>query len=381
LSLNLQLVHAVLTGRIKVARPVRSASSLCGRKTQWRTLQVHLNLVMKKYWWPLLFLLVLTAACRHENKPLSFYYWKTQFSLNNYERTVLKEHNVKSLYVRYFDVDLKPGEQQPTPVSPIQPDSSIRPYHVIPVIFIRNRTFERLPAAGIPTLARNVLTLVAQINHSQNIQTGQIQFDCDWTDRTRDKFFQFIKEYRARSNQIISATIRLHQVKYKEITGVPPVDHGVLMYYNMGAISGDNNNSIYEKSIANKYNSYIKTYPLPLDVALPVFSWALTIRDGKVVELLSKINFPQFENDSNFIKVSSDRYQVKHACFKSGYYFKENDQIKKEHVPASDLIDITNQINKYTNHKIGKLIFYDLDSTNLVQYETDVLEKALDNLD
>ncbi|HEY1199568.1 MAG TPA: hypothetical protein VGE79_01240, partial [Niastella sp.] len=61
-------------------------------------------------------------------------------------------------------------------------------------------------------------------------------------------------------------------------------------------------------------------------------------------------------------------------------YFKENDQIKQEHVPATDLLDITNQINKYTNHKIGKLIFYDLDSTNLVQYDKDVFEKALNNL-
>lgn len=338
-------------------------------------------IIMKKFWWPLLFLLVLTAGCRHQNKPLSFYYWKTQFTLNDYERSVLKEHDVKSLYVRYFDVDINPGDGQPIPVSPIKPDSSIKSYRVIPVIFLRNRTFEHLAPDSITNLAINVVALVNLINMSQGIRTEQIQFDCDWTERTRDKFFQFIKEYRIQSNQIISATIRLHQVKYKEITGIPPVDYGVLMYYNMGAISGDNNNSIYERSIADKYNSYIKSYPLPLDVALPVFSWGLAIRDGKVVELLNKINFPQFENDSNFIKINSARYQVKHACFKSGYYFKENDQIKKEHVPATDLVDITNQINKYTNHKIGKLIFYDLDSTNLVQYETDVLEKALNNLD
>lgn len=311
---------------------------------------------------------------------MSFYYWKTQFTLNDYEKGILYKHDVKSLYVRYFDIDFTPEDKEPVPVSPIKPDSSIRQYQVIPVIFIRNRTFERLTADNIPMLVKNVAFLVNLINQSQSIRPTQIQFDCDWTERTRDKFFEFIKQYRAHNNQIISATIRLHQVKYKEITGVPPVDYGVLMYYNMGAINGDNNNSIYEKSIADKYNSYIRSYPLPLDVALPVFSWGLTIRDGKVVELLNKINFTQFENDSNFIKADSDRYQVKHACFKSGYYFKENDQIKQEHVPAGDLQDITNQINKYTNHKIGKLIFYDLDSTNLVQYDKDVFEKALNNL-
>jgi hypothetical protein len=220
---------------------------------------------------------------------------------------------------------------------------------------------------------------VAQINHSQQLATAEIQFDCDWTERTRDNFFQFIRQYRAISSQTVSSTIRLHQVKYKERTGVPPVDYGVLMYYNIGAINGDNTNSIYERSVANRYNSFIKSYPLPLDVALPVFSWGLTIRDGKVVELLNEINFSQFQNDSNFTQLGSDRYLTKHACFKAGHYFKEKDEVKQEHVPARDLLDITTQINEHSNHRIGKLIVYDLDSTNLIQYEKDIFKKVLNN--
>ena len=31
----------------------------------------------------------------------------------------------------------------------------------------------------------------------------------------------------------MSATIRLHQVKYRADTGVPPVDRGMLMAYNL----------------------------------------------------------------------------------------------------------------------------------------------------
>lgn len=335
---------------------------------------------MKKYWWSLLIVITLMAACRHQSKPVSFYYWKTQFSLNGFEKSILKEHAVKSLYVRYFDIDFKPEDEQPAPVSPIQLDTAIQAFRIIPVVFIKNRTFERLPAAGIAALAKDVHYLVTQINRSQNIVTREIQFDCDWTERTRDNFFLFIQHYRTISAQTISSTIRLHQVKYKERTGIPPVDYGVLMYYNMGAINGDNNNSIYERSVANRYNSFIKTYPLPLDVALPIFSWGLTIREGKVVELLNKINFTQFENDSNFVRISNDRYVTKHACFKAGYYFREKDEIKQEHVPADDLLEITKQINQYTNHRIGKLIFYDLDSTNLVQYEKDIFEKVRNNI-
>jgi len=336
---------------------------------------------MKKHQWLFLLSFVLLAACQQHKKPISFYYWKTQFALNGYEKSVLQENAADTLYVRYFDIDFKPEADQPAPVSPIQLDTSIRQFNVIPVIFIKNRTFERLKAVDVPALVQNVLQLIAQINSSQQVRTWEVQFDCDWTERTRDNFFQFIQQYRAITGEKISATIRLHQVKYKEITGVPPVDYGVLMYYNMGAINGDNNNSIYERSVANRYNAYIKSYPLPLDVALPVFSWGLQIRNGKVVELLNKINFTQFGNDSNFIKVSSNRYLTKNACFKAGYYFQQKDEIKGEHVPAEDLMEITNQINKYTNHRIGKLIFYDLDSTNLIQYEEDIFKKVLNNTD
>jgi len=334
---------------------------------------------MKIYRWLILLLIVVFAACRHRPKPLSFYYWKTQFTLNGYEKSVLKDYGVKSLYVRYFDVDFKPEDDQPSPVSPVQLDTAVQACRVIPVIFIKNRTFERLQVADIPALAQHVFALVAQINQSQRIATTEIQFDCDWTERTRDKFFQFIQQYRTITPQTISATIRLHQVKYKERTGVPPVDYGVLMYYNMGAISGDNTNSIYERSIANRYNASIKTYPLPMDVALPVFSWAQTVRNGKVVDLLNKTNATQFENDSNFTRINKTRFMAKHACFKGGYYFKEKDEIKLEQVQAEDLLDITTQINQNTNHRIGKLIFYDLDSTNLVQYEKDIFKKVLNH--
>lgn len=335
---------------------------------------------MKKHRWLYLLLLVLLACKQQHPKPVSFYYWKTQFSLNGYEKNVLKENAVDTLYVRYFDIDLKPKATQPAPVSPIQPDSSIKQYQVVPVIFIKNRTFERLPAAEVPALASNVFHLVSQINQSQHLTTREIQFDCDWTEGTRNNFFQFIQQYRLLAKERISATIRLHQVKYKERTGVPPVDRGVLMYYNMGAINGDDNNSIYESSVANRYNAYIRSYPLPLDVALPLFSWGLQMRNGRVIELLNKINFTQFENDPNFIRSHGNRYLAKNACFKAGYYFQQGDEIKPERVTADDLLEITNQINQYTNRHIGKLIFYDLDSTNLIQYEKDIFKKVRNNL-
>jgi hypothetical protein len=328
----------------------------------------------------LLFALLPLASCRHQQKPLSFYYWKTQFSLGTVEKKVLQDHTVQQLYVRYFDIDFAPEAMRPEPVSPIQLNNDIKPYTIVPVIYIKNRTFEKLDTAGVRQLAQHVLHLVSQINTSHQLQTREIQFDCDWTDGTKDKYFLFIQQYRALSKLIITATIRLHQVKYKEKTGIPPVDRGVLMYYNMGTINTGDQNSIYDKNTASRYNAYLATYPLQLDIALPIFSWGYTIREGKVVQLLNKINVGHFKNDSNFIPAGPGRFLAKQACFKAGYYFKQEDMVKLEFVPEQDLRDITSAINRYAGHRVQQVIFYDLDSVNIVQYDSTVFKKVLDNL-
>ena len=172
----------------------------------------------------------------------------------------------------------------------------------------------------------------------------------------------------------------MHQVKYKQRTGIPPVDQGVLMYYNMGEINAGTANSIYEKDIASRYNTYIKSYPLALDIALPIFSWGYIIRKGKVVQLLNKINFTYFKNDSNFTAAGRDRFLARQACFKAGYYFQQYDTIKLEHVPAAELVDMAKEINKNAG-RIGTVILYDLDSSNIAQYDKDIFDKILDHID
>ena len=35
----------------------------------------------------------------------SIYYWKTRFTLDDYEQSFLKTHDIHRMYVKYFDVD------------------------------------------------------------------------------------------------------------------------------------------------------------------------------------------------------------------------------------------------------------------------------------
>lgn len=327
----------------------------------------------------LLVIILFTASCsRDTTRHISFYYWKTSFHLNNYEKQTLADNAVQTVYVRYCDVDLEPGAASPKPVATIAFDTTAHTYNIVPVIFIKNRTFIKTQPAAVSALADSVFKLVSQINSTQKINPPEIQFDCDWTETTRENYFLFINRYRAISKQRISCTIRLHQVKYPGTTGIPPVDRGVLMYYNMGSINAGPQRSIYEKSVAGKYNSFISTYPLPLDVALPIFSWGLKIRNGRVTELLNKIYSRHFENDSNFRYLNKNLFTAVHPCFKAGYYFARGDAVKIEQVSTSDLFEMADDINRNSNKNINSIIFYDLDSANLVQYEKNLYKKVVD---
>ena len=66
---------------------------------------------MKKYYLIICLLISITlisctdSASLESNKENSIYYWRTTFSLSDNERDFLKAHDVKKIYVRFFDVD------------------------------------------------------------------------------------------------------------------------------------------------------------------------------------------------------------------------------------------------------------------------------------
>lgn len=323
-----------------------------------------------------IYLIVIITSCNKRPAPgISFYYWKTRFELNEYENRVMTDNQVQSLYIRYFDVDIDAVTNEPKPISVIHFVSPIIPKTVIPVVYIKNRVFEKVDTSSILNLAKNIHQFITVFNEKNKMVASEIQFDCDWTEKTKNAFFLFLDNFKHLSNVKLSATIRLHQVKYSERTGIPPVEEGVLMFYNMGAISPADANSIYEKKNALKYVSSLNHYPLPLNIALPVFSWGIGTRNGKVQYLLNKMYYADFEKDSNFVMISPGRFKAKRSFFKSGYYVMENDEVKVENIDAKDLEEMAVLLRKNISRPVEKLIFYDLDSSNIINYDPNIFQK------
>ncbi|MDQ6528915.1 hypothetical protein [Flavobacterium sp. LHD-85] len=288
----------------------------------------------------------------------------------------MKENNVQKLYVRYFDIGLHPESNFPIPISPIRFEENLKEYSIVPVVFIQNKVMLQ-PNLDVNDLAQKTFGFIEQINSKNKIASQEIQIDCDWTLKSKENYLKFIEVFKKLSKKKLSATIRLHQVKYFKKTKIPNVDSGVLMYYNMGSIAPDSLNSIYDKKVAERYLKSLKRYPLHLDFAFPIFSWGVHIRNNKVIGLRSKMNSRALEKDSNFEKMSPIFFRVKHSNYKNGVFYEENDLLKMEEIKPDDLKEMAEDLQDNLVEKPNEIIFYDLDEFNLNNYEKNTFKQII----
>ncbi|MCR4032895.1 MULTISPECIES: hypothetical protein [Flavobacterium] len=331
---------------------------------------------MLKRFFPILILFLLLSCSKSEKPTISFYYWKTVFRFSEKEKEALTANHVQKLYVRYFDIGLHPENKFPIPISPVRFEVNPKEYSIVPVVFIQNKVM-LLPNLDVNELAQKTFDFIEQINSKNSIPCQEIQIDCDWTLKSKENYLRFIEVFKKLSKKKLSATIRLHQVKYFKKTKIPNVDSGVLMYYNMGSIAPDSLNSIYDQKVAAKYLSSLKKYPLHLDFAFPIYSWGVHIRNNKVIGLRSKINIKDLQNDPNFEKTSEIFFRAKQSNYKNGVFYEANDLLKIEEITKEDLKEMAEDLDENLPEKPNQIIFYDLDEFNLNNYEKNIFEQVI----
>ncbi len=371
---------------------------------------------MKGRWYKItivLFALAIGLLACEESQPKvltpCFYYWKTNLQLTGNELLFLDSLGVKKLYVKFFDVDWSDADGQPQPHAQVQIDTAgLKGVEVVPAVFITNRTFLKLQTEQIPALAERIFLKIkslAQPHQSPGyLEIRSIQFDCDWTAQTRDKFFALLEYFkalpmalpptRADSEQegassasgflnslTLSATIRLHQLKYFEKTGVPPVDRGMLMFYNMSDLEKwETSNSILDLEEAGKYLSPDFRYPLPLDLALPLFHWGVLFRDGYFFKLINNLEEESLQDTTRFAPIGTGRFIVKKSTYLKGFYLYEGDLIRLEAVTATQLEGGAALLSRLTLPLSLDIAFYHMDERLLKDFPAAVLEKALEEL-
>ncbi|TDS11038.1 hypothetical protein [Sphingobacterium paludis] len=319
-------------------------------------------------------LIVFFCCCSHPSDlpSVSFYYWKTNLQLGTSEENTLRQNHTGRLYVRYFDVGLQNGE--PFPISAIL-FKTIPKQDIVPVVYIKNEVVLS-KNVDMAALAKRIVAYLEQINVHYGIHSKELQLDCDWSLGSKAKFFELVHALKQQRPWRLSCTIRLHQVKYFEKTGVPDVDYGVLMYYNMGQISANQTNSIYDRQTAATYIKSLSKYPLPLNIALPIFSWGVHLRQGKVINLLRKIDETDLRNHPHLQQSGNGIFKIRREGIYFGQLFAAGDEIKLENVAPEDLLEMANDLSRYLREQPDELIFYDLDSTNIDHYDKEIFQQT-----
>jgi hypothetical protein len=333
---------------------------------------------MRFFKWLFFLLLLNFESCTAPRAPrqveTSFYFWRTQFQLNSIEQNYLKSLNVRQLYVRVFDVDWNEYENQAVPIGEIRSNLTHKiNLPIIPTVFITNRTMLQLPDNQVISLAEKITQKIFRLSEEITSQKiSEIQLDCDWSEKTRAKYFQLLEaiNQQVKAQKIsLSATIRLHQFKYPQKTGVPPVSCGMLMFYNMGDIDGNNTeNSILDLKIAEQYLKNNSIYPLALDVALPIFGWGVLSRRNRVINLLNNLQISDLQDISKYELAKSGQYRVKKSHYLQGIYLYQNDLIRLEGVEQKQLLAAAEQLKKINLPPSFRLSFYHLDSKLLSKF-------------
>ncbi len=197
----------------------------------------------------------------------------------------------------------------------------------------------------------------------KNYKFDEIQIDCDWSLSTRSNYFNLLEDLKEKLNKKISATIRLHQIKYYTKTGIPPVDYGVLMYYNMSKIGDFNTkNSILDNEIAKKYHYNFDVYPLKLKLALPLYSQAIQFREEKAISLFEGVEEKDFNND--FEKLENNRYKVLNSHYFKGRYIYKDDIFRLENSNEQDIKIALKDFLDLSKNRYDEVIFYTLKYKN-----------------
>lgn len=349
-----------------------------------------------------MYLLLVTSlfSCK-ERTPVvtrAYYYWRNSTSVTEQERKFLRQHQVRKLYAKCLDVDWSDvNHAWPLTINNVHEIGyGFKNYGdtvnatVVPVVFITNKTFQHIDSSEIPMLATHVLRKcipgfdsasipIDRYYHSFSIPP-EIQLDCDWTVATRDKYFYFLRSMRKQlgdRNVLMSATIRLHQFKYPQLTGVPPVNRGMLMVYNISRLTDYTpTNSIYDDEKAKPYFTRKKPYALPLDIALPAYSWGLFYRRGKFMMIdnaltadsLRKCAFLQ-PSTGNFYKVTADTT----FC---NVYLRPGDEIKIEQIDDHTLLQAAKMAGKAINTDSFSVALFELSSLEIKNYQHEIIEQV-----
>lgn len=293
----------------------------------------------------------------------AIYYWRTNFEITAADEGYLRRHDIRRIYLRMFDVtaEFNPDTDcyEAVPIATtrfrdstafIYGSSHFSPQiniEIVPTVYITHDALLAMQGEERKYAELIVERLRAMASYNDCGTIREMQFDCDWTASTRASYAELCRAARKllhAESIALSATIRLHQLS----EAAPPVDSGVLMLYNTGALkSPDTRNSILDINDVRPY-LHRRKCNIPLNYAYPAFGWGVKFHDGKFQRI---VTHPETEA------------------------LGEGDSIRIERATAAEVL----AVKALVEGKLGKPsrynILYHLDNEQLKHYTKDEISE------
>jgi hypothetical protein len=382
-------------------------------------MKTFIKIMQKAFFISLLMLCISCKPKQHVKIEKSFYYWKTSYDFTEQEIAYADTLGLQRMYVRCFDIDWSANAAKPVPVGMMNTSNYMAvPFEsVTPCIFITNTVMEKCSNEELEDLAEKIAAKLNDVfndfaksyastttekmrdsvnalnkkysqklrnevfnkidwsekamEHDWLLRSNEIQIDCDWTEKTKEKYFFFLKSLKGLvPDKIISCTLRLWQYKNSKKAGVPPVDKCMLMCYSIGSPKNyDGKNSIANAEDLKKYLMKAK-YSLPLDIALPIYSWGVLYRKGKFKGILHNADISKIQNDTiNFEHQVGSFYKYLTDTVIENTYIRYGDEVKIERVDSTELMNIIDLIDSSVKlQQKTRIAFFSWDTTYIKQY-------------
>ena len=155
------------------------------------------------------------------------------------------------------------------------------------------------------------------------------------------------------------------------------------MFYNMGRFSAEPEaRAIFDPEAAERYLARVEDYPLPLDVALPIWSWVRHVRGGRVVGLMQDTDVADLADKSWLRPAGPRRFEVTDTAFLDGVLLRRGDLLEpEESTPSTTRAAAAMLAARLAAARGGRTIaLFHLSEKSLAHYETPDLDHVFASL-
>jgi hypothetical protein len=311
---------------------------------------------------------------------LNFYHWKMNAVPSPTVSAALNQCRTQKIYLHFFDVTRNTAAYWQGDYRSFEPtyvvrniDKSYKKYTIIPVVYITNEVMKNIYNEHLNKLADRITRLIRQIADHHQLKVSTIQLDCDWSSTSRSAYFKLIEKVKVHYK--VDVTLRLHQIKYPDKTGIPPADSATLMLYNVTKVTDMTQNSILNLNTVKQYVHKDTTYKLPLKLALPIYSQTVIEYAPGSVEISH--NFPKAVlGQPQLSSLSGDLYNVNETVFHEQAVLFKGSRIQVETITPELVAECYKAVTD-SRLNFDEIILYHLDDKQLNSFNLEALEDLL----